>query len=115
MKWLFMLEPEKSSNRKQRIAYLLVALCVLSFNINCVAAHLAFFLKYLRTDLNKSMFALMGVIPGSGSVYVEIIGIIFRHRMPIIYEQISDIFNSGKWFLEINIWKLWIFKSIQTI
>lgn len=96
MTWIGMLPPDSSANNKQRIAYFLIGLVALAVTGGCMSGQAAYFLKYMHIDLRKSLFSLIGVIGLGGALYVGISGIILRYEMAKIYEQLSDIYDSGK-------------------
>lgn len=96
MEWLCVLPADKASTKQQRISHCMVVLFGLTIKISCVFAHLIFFVKNIHTELNQSLFALLGLIGVAGAVYVEISGVILRNKMATIFEQLSDIHDAGK-------------------
>lgn len=96
LKWLCMIPFDKTSNKNHRVAFFLFALSGLTCKTFTAVAHVAFFVHYMHTDLHKSLFSLIGVMAISGAIYVGISGIILRHKIVIIYEQLSDIYDFGE-------------------
>lgn len=91
-----MLPADKSSSIIRRISYVFVGLTALIWNAINIAAHVAFFMEYISINLNESLFALIGVIGGCGVFYVGASAFILRYKMAIIFDQLSDIYESGK-------------------
>lgn len=96
MTWLCMVPPDESSSINQRIAYYLVGMFVFAWNVIGVAGDAAYFFVHIKSDMSEALFALMGTIAGGSMIYVAITAFTFRRKILIIYDRLSDIYDSGE-------------------
>lgn len=108
MSWLCMLPIDKTASAKQKLCYYLRGLIAFIPTASGLIAHSTFFKKNIHSNPAASLFALMGAIGTGGSVYIAIIAFIMRHEMIIIYDLLSDIYDSGNYNLWQSFWRLTI-------
>lgn len=97
MTWLCMLPANESSSMQKKTAKNVVV-CVIMFAIDLfsVVACLAFIWRFASTDLNATLFAVLGVATFGASLYAIPIAFFSRHRARSIFNQLSAIYEASK-------------------
>lgn len=102
MIWLCMCPAEASSSKWNKIAYKAHVALQLIFYFCGVIATLAFALKFVQTDLEKSILAIFSTAGFISSSYVIISGITLRHKIEGIFKHLSTIYKTSKYSFQIN-------------
>lgn len=95
--WLSMYPANnQTTNFWKGIAYIMVTLTIFCVNLSAAIANLTFFLKFVLTNLEESLIALMICSGCTGLVYSFATAIIMRCKMKIIFEKLALIYDSSK-------------------
>lgn len=95
--WLSIHPADESSNKWQKITYIVFAASVLAIQILIFVASLVFCWIFLSIDLEKCMFAFMIVAGDFGSIYMMIVAItLMRPKIDAFFKDLSTIYNTSK-------------------
>lgn len=94
MEWLCMCAPDESSSEPQKMVYIACTSTILSLNAMHLSASLAFAVKYIHTDFDGSVFAIMDVCGQIGMFYSSVAAIKMRYQIRDIYTELSAIYDA---------------------
>ena len=94
--WLGMCPASESASNKEKIAYILVARFVFSWFIFEGAAHLAYGLKFISSDLAGAVYSLLGFFILIETILNLIVAYFLQHRINATFEKLSTIYAASK-------------------
>lgn len=96
--WLRILPSDESTNRWQKLAHTAFAVLVFTALMCGATSCLVFCLKFLSTDLARSIFAFVFSVGGYSIIYVALVGmILLRHKIGAIFDNLEVIFKDSKY------------------
>lgn len=95
--WFYLYPVEEGTERKKLIHFILSAV-VFIFKISFLASSTAFFMKYVSTDLEESLYALFQISAFSNSTYVIAIAYISHQKITALIDRLSAIYDASKNF-----------------
>lgn len=97
MTWMCMLPAKEPSSMTKKTANNFVV-CVIMFAIDLfsVVACSVFIWRFASSDLNATIFAFLGAVTFSSSLYAIPIAFILRHQALSIFNQLSAIYETSK-------------------
>lgn len=96
--WLCMYPAHESSSRWRKTAYCAFGLAIFCINLFTLFAHLAFFIKFVSSDVYGSFFAFMAMDAVTGMCYTMMIAFIMRHQIQNIFERLAKIYKDCESF-----------------
>lgn len=94
--WLYLYPADQNTNKWKKLAYIIVSLIVFIVNVCGLAASVAFFMKFVSTDLEESIYALFqitGILPQIASMLVAFA---LRQKIFVIFEKLTTIYIECK-------------------
>lgn len=94
--WFCVYPPEENATKWQKRAYIAFAVYALTLNsVSCVS-DAAFFFKFVSTDLEKSLMALLQLFGNATMVYALSITFLLRKKFVAIIESLTTIYETSK-------------------
>lgn len=97
-KWLCICPSEKNDSKCQKSLYVMWSAFSVIWIIIGMIVSLSFFLKYVSTDLEASIYAIQQITGSSNFLYTFLNAFIFRHKILTIFTGLADIFEKCKYF-----------------
>lgn len=94
--WLSICQPAEPTSKSKRIARIVFSMLIFTGNICGIIIHLAHIFKIGLRDPEGSIFSFMGSVGYIGATYILATAFIFRYRIMIIFEQLSNIYDTCK-------------------
>lgn len=94
--WFCVCTFTKNANKWQKIARIPFTLIIFAMNLGALASSVAFFYKFMSTDLEASLYALSIIIAFGGMFYVALVSLIMRHKIANSFESLADIYNASE-------------------
>lgn len=94
--WLCMHPPDESATAWKRMAYIIAALIIFAVLLSATIAHIVYFLKFVSTDLEGSLVALMIIDGMIGFVYSFVTAFNLRYKIQTIFENLTSIYEASK-------------------
>lgn len=97
--WIYMYPDAESSHTllwKTATRTLFIAV-QFSMTLFSIAACLTYIIKNVSTNLENCLFTIMGFIVFCGLIYTMIVAFFIRHRVPIIFDKFSSIYDDRKY------------------
>lgn len=95
--WLCMYPAHESSSRWRKTVYCAFGLTIFGINLFTLLVHLAFFIKFVSSDVFGSVFAFMAMDAVTAMCYTMVIAFIMRHQIQNIFEQLTKIYTNCKY------------------
>lgn len=87
---------DHSVNTWKRLSYKIFTLFVITSNLCGLVASSLFFAKFVSSDLEMSLHALLQMCALTSATYMSIIGIVSRKKIGAIFENLWQIHKSGE-------------------
>lgn len=87
---------DKSVSNWKRLCYGIFTLFVITSNLCGFVASSLFFVKFVSSDLEMSLHALLQICALTSATYMSIIGIVSRKKIGAIFENLWQIYKSGE-------------------
>lgn len=101
--WLCMCPPDMQTSSWQKVVYALFTLTVFSATVSTLVASVIFFLEFVLVDLAESLHGFANGIASIGLCHLMIVAFILRYKISFIFEQLSTVYSSGKYYN----WEVW--------
>lgn len=88
--------PAKSISKWKRFGCALFTIVIIASNLCGLIASSSFFIKFVSSDLEMSLHALLQMCACTSAIYMHIIGIISNNRINDIFENLNKIYVEGK-------------------
>lgn len=94
--WLCLLPPEKTINKWTKFGYHFTTFTVVTISLATLPTSVAYFLKFLYIDLEKTFYAIFQII-GIGLLDITIlISYCLRHKITLIFDKLNGIYAESK-------------------
>lgn len=94
--WLSVYPPDKNTSKSRKIEYICVAVVIMTVLIFGFIGFAAFFCKYVSTDMEMALMAVMTICTSVGTSYTLAISFLTRSKMKSIFENLSEIYDASK-------------------
>lgn len=94
--WVSVFPVEKNTTKRKRLLFKILPMLLLISNIIGVISSSLFCWKYIKIDLEGSLYALFQVAGMLGMSNIIIVSFISRKKVPKIFENLSQIYKSCK-------------------
>lgn len=98
MQWFCMHPADETWTKKQKIARVLFPITLLTGGTIVAIGQVTFFVKYVNIELGEAIDSLKNAIGLVFALIIGLIAILMRHKMAILYVQLSDIYRSGSYY-----------------
>lgn len=101
--WLCLFPASKNTSNFVKLGYIVLTfVCITCMTANLMAS-VAFFIKSVSTELEKSLFALFQIV-GSLSVWYMFITVFpSQHKIHAIFRRLSEIYDESKNYFIVKI------------
>lgn len=94
--WLGVLRAPDTTNIFMKIFHILTTFIAFSIVLTSLSASVTFFLRYVRIDLEESLYALFQIASFSGLSYIIMFAFVMRNRTNVIFDKLTQIYNECK-------------------
>lgn len=94
--WLCVCPRESEENSRQKIERYIFTCTVILASILTFTSSLAFFLKFVSTNLESALYASSVVIAILGALYINLIALFTRKKITLIFTNLSQLYDSSK-------------------
>lgn len=94
--WLCMLPMDEASTKTEKLGCIAFAIGVTLIIYSGFLASLIFFLKFVSSDLEESLYALFQVVGMFSTANAIVVAILMRHKIPSIFTNLSKIYDERK-------------------
>lgn len=105
--WLGAYPPGDNASRSKKLLYIFIAVVTIAVLVCCNIGFAAFFFKYIMSDLEKSLMAVMTLCSGFIPTYILLVSMFKRSNMRNIFDRLSEIYELSK-----NPFKILFFRMI---
>lgn len=94
--WLCLYPADKNTSKLTKLAYIIVSSIVFTTCLYCSASSIVYFMKYVSTDSEEALYALIlciGVLP---LIIAILIAFALRHKITVIFEKLTNIYDERK-------------------
>lgn len=97
--WLCLCPAEKSTKWTRKLIYIIFALIILTGNLCAFGTSVAYFLRYVSTDLEGSLYALYQIGAFYALIYMTITAFYLRQEILALFDSLTKIYEKCKRFL----------------
>lgn len=87
---------KENASHCKKLMYILITAFVMVVNLAGLIASFAFFLRFVSSDFESSLHALLQICALSAATYMLAIGFISRHKTKSIFNNLSTIYEASK-------------------
>lgn len=84
-----------SINGGIKLRYIGISVLIFIFNLNGLAASIAYFLKYVSNDLESALYAMFQADTLTATAYTNIDLLLSKHEIVAIFDGLEQIFNAS--------------------
>lgn len=95
--WLCVCPADESTSIKQKKMYAIFTFMVCFSCISGFLGSVAFFIKFMKSDLENSLIALIVLAACAAIIIGIIVAFLFRHKINEIFEDLSTIYSACKY------------------
>lgn len=87
--WISVCPADESSNRWQKLAYVIFSLIILAMLLFGITASAVFCWKFVSIDLGRSVFSFVVVAAEFTAIYLALVGmILLRHKIGAVFDNL---------------------------
>lgn len=94
--WLCVFPANEETSKWKKLAYVTLTFVTIVSMMCAIVGSVAFLMEYASADLKLALYTLYPITAGGSMLYACIIVFFKRHRMPIIFEKLANIYQSSK-------------------
>lgn len=96
--WICALTPEPTTSTAKKVLFKMCPIVLIFGNITGLASSVAFFVKFIKIDLEVSLFALFQIAGQVNMSNAIVVTICLRHRIEAMFRNLTNIYNECKRF-----------------
>lgn len=96
LKWLCGLPPERNSTKASKLAYIAFTLSVISGLLIPLIASGTYIWRNILDNIEDALFCVFHHIGGTSILYQCIAIVLLRHKLIVIFEQLSKIYDESE-------------------
>lgn len=94
--WLGAYPPDENASKSKKLLYIFIAVVIIAVLVCCHIGFAAFFFKYIMSDLEKALMAVMTLCSGFIPTYILIVSMFTRSSMRNVFDRLSEIYEMSK-------------------
>lgn len=79
-----------------KLASILFTYTTFFFNLSAVIGAVAFIHKFITSDLERCLYALLHIVAHSAIVYIQIAASLLRYKIADIFTELANIYDASK-------------------
>lgn len=95
--WLCAYPTGKDTHKSKRLLCTLIGVIMIVTSITCFFATLAFFLKFVKTDLERCLFTLYQFGGMINLLYNSIVLMRSQYKLKIVFDQLTEIYDASEY------------------
>lgn len=94
--WLSAYPPDERTSKTKKLLYIFIFVVIMAVLICGFIAFATFFFKYIMSDLEKALMAVMTLCTATGTSYTLVVSFVKRLKMKSIFDDLSEIYEKCK-------------------
>lgn len=96
LSWISALPADEKTSTCRRILFKIIPLILIAGNLTGLTSSTVFFLRYVLTDLEGSLYALFQIGGQLGMTNVAVVTFLSRYKLQAMFENLKDIYDARK-------------------
>lgn len=98
--WLCVFPLDEAATMKEKLTCITFSIGVILTIFSGLTGSVVFFLKFVSTDLEESLYALFQIAAIFSTSNAIVVAVLMRHRIPAMFSNLTEIYE--KCMLKIN-------------
>lgn len=99
MTWLCMRPADESTSKQSIAMHIAFIITVCTFEFCCLMSSGVFFVKFVRTEFEASLYGFFQVAGHTPTFVAIIVALAYRQRIAAIFTKLSEIYTARKYTL----------------
>lgn len=96
LSWVSIVPSEKPTSKTKRILSKITPLILIAGNLTGLTSSAIFFVRFVSTDLEASLYALFQISGQLGMTNAEVVTFFYRHKFHEMFKSLENIHNKCK-------------------